>query len=162
MIRPATIQDLEQLVEIYNQAIAAGNQTAHTEPVDIESRWEWFYGHTAEGQLLLVYLKNDSVLGYLTLSAHRPGREAFGHTREVSIYIHPSSIGQGIGAGLLKHTLSLCPSMEIDTLIAIILANNQASISFFKHHHFSEWGRLPEAAMINGKRVDHVYLGLKV
>lgn len=162
MIRPATIEDLEQLVDIYNQAIAVENQTAHTAPVDIESRWAWFYEHTADGQLLLAYMNEGAVLGYLTLSAHRPGRQALQHTKEVSIYLRKEFQNQGIGTALLEQAFFHCTSMGVDTLIAIILASNETSISFFKKHQFTEWGRLPHAAMIEGKRVDHVYLGLKV
>ncbi len=45
-IRTATFEDLEEIVEIYNQAIAAGQKTADIIPVTTEDREKWFKDHT--------------------------------------------------------------------------------------------------------------------
>ncbi|MCF7807339.1 MAG: GNAT family N-acetyltransferase [Candidatus Marinimicrobia bacterium] len=162
MIRKVIKDDFGQLVEIYNQAILKGHQTAHLNPVTIDSRKQWFLDHAAKRQLLLAYLEGKTILGYLSLSAYRNGREALQGTKEVSIYIRQDSQNQGIASALFKHTLALCPSMGIEALIAIILASNQSSISFFKKHQFEEWGRLLDIAKVAGHKIDHVYLGRQV
>ena len=44
-IRIAEPEDLEAIVDIYNQAIAVGQKTADTTAVSTESREDWFHNH---------------------------------------------------------------------------------------------------------------------
>ncbi|MEA3332047.1 MAG: hypothetical protein U9Q58_00415 [Pseudomonadota bacterium] len=87
-IRVATHDDLEEIVEIYNQAIAVGGKTADITPFTSTSRKPWFNEHTPDKYPILVAEKDKSIVGYLSLSAYRPGRMALQHTAEVSYFIH--------------------------------------------------------------------------
>jgi L-amino acid N-acyltransferase YncA len=49
MIRRIIPGDIEPIIEIYNQAIEAGFQTAFTEPIQWQDRIEWFNGHLHAG-----------------------------------------------------------------------------------------------------------------
>jgi L-amino acid N-acyltransferase YncA len=55
MIRVAKIEDLENMVEIYNQAIDAKFQTAFTEKYRPEDKTNWFYEHPEDRYPLFVY-----------------------------------------------------------------------------------------------------------
>jgi hypothetical protein len=87
-IRVAELEDLETVVEIYNQAIAAGEKTADITPFSLDDRKSWFSGHAPDKYPILVAEEDGSVVGYLTVSAYRPGRMAVRHTAEVSFFIH--------------------------------------------------------------------------
>ncbi len=161
-IRTARKEDLPGLVEIYNQAVAAGQKTADTIPVTVEGRRTWFEAHPPEKYPVLVYEDGDSILGYLEISAYRPGRMAVQHTAEASVYIHFSHHRKGIASALVRYAVGFCPALRIKTLIAIVLESNQASISQLEKFGFERWGFLPGIAEFEGKEVGHIYFGLRI
>ena len=56
--RNASINDLSEIVAIYNATIPGRMVTADLEPVTIESRKEWFEKHNAQTRPLWVAEKN--------------------------------------------------------------------------------------------------------
>jgi len=159
LIRTAEFTDLGAIVEIYNQAIRAGQCTADTEVFSIAQRLDWFNAHTPDKYPLLLAIKNEKVIGYLTISAYREGRSAFLRTAEVSYYIHFQHHRQGVASQLMQRAIGLCPSLKITTLIAMLLGSNNGSIGLLKKFGFEEWGRMPKIAEFKDKRVDHLFFG---
>ena len=161
-MRTARRDDLAALVEIYNQAVRTGCQTAHTTPFTVEDRLQWFEDHPPEKYPIIITETEDGILGYLSLSAYRPGRMALRHTAEVSTYVDSAHHRQGVGSVLLRYALDMCPSLDIKTLVAILLGNNRASIALLKKFGFQQWGWIPRAADFDGEEVDHVYYGKRI
>jgi L-amino acid N-acyltransferase YncA len=161
-IRTAKLEDLEMMVEIYNQAIAAGKRTADITPVTTNDRVKWFEEHMPERYPILAAEKGGSIVGYLTISAYRPGRMALRHTAEVSYYIHFKHHHQGIASGLLQEAINISPSLQVRTLLAIVIESNQTSIRVLEKYGFERWGYLPRVAEFDGDEVGHLYYGLRV
>jgi L-amino acid N-acyltransferase YncA len=161
-IRTANNADLLAIVEIYNQAVIAGQKTADISPVILEDRKPWFENHTADKHPLFVAEENNLIIGYCTISPYRPGRMALRHTAEVSYYIHFDHHRRGIASQLLKHAIEMCPSLEIKTLFAIVIDSNAASIRFLEKHGFEKWGYMPGVAEFDGIEAGHLYYGLKM
>ena len=161
-IRIAKLEDLEAIVEIYNQSIDAGQKTADINPVSTDDRKQWFDDHPPEKYPILVAEENESIVGYLTISPYRPGRLALRHTAEVSFFIHFDHHRQGIGSGLLQVAIDMCSSLQIKTLFAILIDNNQGSIMFLEKFGFERWGHLPRVAMFGDIEVGHFYYGLRI
>ena len=155
-------KDLEDLVEIYNQSIAAGQITADLTPFTTADRTEWFEGHAPDKHPILVAEKEKMIVGYLTLSEYRSGRNALRHTAEVSYFIHFGYHRQGIASSLLRHAIEICPSLKIKTLFAILLDGNQGSIKLLRKFGFEKWGHLPRVAEFDGVEVGHLYYGLRI
>ncbi len=86
-IKIAELEDLEAIVEIYNQAIAAGEKTADITLFSLDDRKSWFSGHTPDKYPILVAEEAGSVVGYLTVSAYRPGRMVLRYTAEISNFV---------------------------------------------------------------------------
>jgi len=162
LIRTAELRDLGAIVEIYNQAICAGQCTADTEIFTVADRLDWFKVHTPDKYPLLVATQNEKVIGYLTISAYREGRPAFLRTAEVSYYIHFQHHRQGVASQLMQRAIELCPSLKITTLIAMLLGSNNGSIGLLKKFSFEEWGRMPKIAEFKDKRVDHLFFGRRI
>lgn len=161
-IRLAEKRDLEALVEIYNQAIVTGEKTADTSPYSVDDRLGWFNGHSPAKHPILVAVNDETVQGYLTISAHRPGRQALRHTAEVSFYIHFDYHRQGVASKLLNHAIKVCPELKVKTLFAILLETNLASIGLLQKFGFEKWGYLPRVAEINGIETGQFYYGRRV
>lgn len=161
-IRIAKLEDLEAIAEIYNQAIAAGEKTADITPVTTDDRKKWFEGHTPNKYPILVAEKGESIVGYLTISAYRPGRMALRHTAEVSYFIHFEQHHQGIASRLLQYAIDRCPSFQIKTLFAVVIDSNQGSINLLEKYGFEKWGHMPRVAEFDGNEVGHLYYGLRI
>ena len=161
-IRPVEREDLNELVAIYNQAITEGQKTADLVPVSERDRLPWFESHVDRRYPILVATGGGAVVGYLTLSPYRPGRQALRHTAEVSYYVHSDCFRQGIASALMRHAISACPSLQIKTLFAILLETNHGSIKLLEGFGFEVWGRLPRVADFDGVEVGHLYYGKRV
>ena len=160
--RMAELKDLEALVEIYNQSIAAGQKTADLTPFTTVDRMEWFEGHSPDKYPILVTEKEKKIVGYLTISEYRSGRNALRHTAEVSFFIHFGYHRQGIASSLLNHAIEICPTLKIKTLFAILLDGNQGSVNLLKKFGFEKWGHMPHVAEFDGVEVGHLYYGLRI
>ena len=161
-IRFATLADLSRIVEIYNQAIAAGNATGDTVPFTVESRRAWFESHSQEAYPLYVHLDEaGKVTGFLYLSPYRD-RPAMRRTAEISYYVDYAHHHQGIGAALMDHALADCPRLGIQVLVAILLDCNQPSLKLLEKSGFEKWGYLPEVADLSGRLCGHLYYGRKM
>jgi L-amino acid N-acyltransferase YncA len=161
-IRIAKLEDLEAIVEIYNQAVAAGRKTADITPVSINDRKIWFQAHHPDKYPILVAEKGNMIIGYLSISPYRPGRMALRHTAEVSYYVHFEHHRQGTASNLLKHAISMCPSLQIKTLFAILIDTNLVSIRLMEKYGFEKWGHMPRVAEFDGVEAGHFYYGLRI
>jgi phosphinothricin acetyltransferase len=161
-IRIAKFEDLVAIVDIYNQAIAVGQKTADTKPVTIVDRKQWFKDHGAEKYPILVAEDGDVIIGYLSVSAYRPGRHALRYTAEVSYYVHFEHHRKGVASNLLQYVVGMCPSLQIKTLFAILMDSNQGSIKLLEKYGFEKWGHMPRVAEFDKIEVGHLYYGLRI
>jgi len=161
-IRIAKWKDIESLAEIYNQAVGLGQKTADLKPVTVNSRRQWFENHKPAKYPILVAECNNIVIGYATISAYRPGRQALRFTAEISCYVHCDYHRQGVGSNLLQYAIDICPSLQIKTLFAILIDSNTASIRLLEKYSFKKWGHMPQVAEFDGVEVGHLYYGLKI
>jgi len=163
MIRKFEEKDIEAVNEIYNQAIAAGFN-AHSKPISLQQRKQWFQQKDQIRYPSYVYLKNEigneKVVAWLYFSKYRSGREVLSKTAEVSYYVHNNFKGIGIGSALLKYSIQIAPTLQFKHLVAILLSNNRPSINLLKKFGFEEWGRMPKIAQLSmGIFADHLYYG---
>jgi phosphinothricin acetyltransferase len=98
----------------------------------------WFSCHASDKYPILVAENNESIVGYLTISAYRPGRMTLRHTAEVSYFIHFEHHSKGIASRLLQHAIDMCPSIQIKTLFAILVDSNQISIRLLEKYGFEK------------------------
>ena len=149
-------------MEIYNQAITAGQKTADTTPVTIDDRKKWFGDHTPDNYPILAAEDGNVIVGYLTISAYRPGRMALRYTAEVSCFVHFEHHRQGIASNLLQHAIGMCPSLQIKTLFAILFDSNRGSVRLLEKYGFEKWGHMPRVAEFDGVEFGHLYYGLRI
>ncbi len=163
-IRTATQNDLEQIVAIYNQAVADGNCTADTEAVTVAGRREWFNAHFPEKYPIYV-MEADSdsgVIAWCSLSAHRRGRKALQNVAEISYYVDRTHRAGGIGQKLIRHALKEAAGLGLHNLFAILLDSNQISVALLEKNGFTRWGHLPEIAEFPDRICGQYIYGRKV
>lgn len=160
-VRVASAGDLPAIVRIYNQAVAE-QATADIEPVSLEDRRAWLDAHPEASHPVLVAEQGGRILGFASLSPHRPGRGAVRHTAEVSYYVDVAERGRGVASTLLQSCLARCGALGIEVLFAIVLDDNAASLALLDGCGFERWGHLPGVARFGEREVGHVYMGRRV
>jgi phosphinothricin acetyltransferase len=159
VVRIAQASDLPAINAIYNQAVAGRFLTGDLEPVGARRRRQWFKEHDPERHPVYVYEKDGQVLGWLSISAYRPGRGALQDTAELSYYVDNTHQGEGIGSRLMDHAIRESLRMKKRVLFAIVIAGNQASLGLLKKFGFEQWGVLHEVIAAHGEVRDQVVLG---
>lgn len=158
--RPAEPADLEAIVEIHNQAVDSA-ATGRLDRLTVEGRREWLRERARDRPILVADL-DGKVVGWSEIGDYRPGRRGLRHTAEISYFVHSDHRRKGVASALVRRCIDLCPSLGVRTLLAIVLDDNLATAGLLGKLGFEEWGRMPGAADIEGREIDHVYYGRRV
>jgi L-amino acid N-acyltransferase YncA len=139
--------------------------TADVEPVSVETREQWFNGHSSHARPLWVIEGQGDfsrgIDGWLSLQDFY-GRPAYNSTAEVSVYIAPAAQRRGYGRELLTRAVDRAPELGLATLLAFIFGHNTPSLALFRALGFETWGHLPGIAMLDGVARDLAILGRRV
>ena len=160
--RLAQLDDLPQIVAIYNSTVASRDVTADLQPVSVESRLAWFDAHQPQRRPLWVIEEDGAVLAWLSYSDYYP-RAAYERSAELSIYVHAAHRRCGLGRELLAAALEHAPQIGVDTLLGLIFAHNRPSLELFEGAFgFQRWGYLPAVTRLDGIDRDVVIVGRKL
>ena len=159
--RNAILNDLPEIVAIYNSTVASRLVTADTEPVSVESKREWFLQHQPATRPLWVIEEDEKMLGWAGFNNFY-GRPAYNGTAELSIYLHSEARGKGLGKQVLQYCIEQAPSLNIHTILGFIFSHNKPSIVLFEQAGFAEWGMLKEVALMDDKKYSLSIYGLKI
>jgi phosphinothricin acetyltransferase len=157
--RLALSKDLNAIANILNQAILKGNESGRLLTVSVQELENWFLEHSPSCYPIWVAEERGEVVGWLSLGAYRPGREALRRTAEISYYVDQRKQRQGIGSTLVEKALRICPQLGIKVLIAFLLEDNSRSVALLRKYGFDQWGLFPQAADISGKLLGQLCYG---
>jgi len=155
-IRPATAEDLPAINAIYNHYVVHSTSTFQVELEPEERRRAWFAGRGA-GHPVVVAEKQGKVVGWASLSPYHH-RCAYSGTVEDSIYVDPEQRGRKIGTALLEELVELAGKAGHHSVIAVIAADQPASIDLHAKAAFKEVGRLRQAGWKLEQWVDVVLM----
>ncbi len=161
-IRFATINDLPQIVNIYNQAINSNIATGDIEEFTVAKRTNWFQKFDTKHYPIYIAEYKNTAIGYATLSAYRPGRKAMNTVAEISFYIDYKYHYLGVGTTLIQHCIDDCPRIKKKSLIAVLLDINKTSIKLLKKFNFKEWGHFPNIIHLKNQQCGQFVYGLHV
>lgn len=162
LIRNSIEKDFVEILKIYNQVVDEKFATADTEQVSIESRKDWFTQHSPETYPIYVAEENDEIIGWCSLSPHRPGRKALRTVAEISYYIHKNFRRKGVASSLISYTINSAKELGFENLISILLDANKTSIYILEKFGFEKWGHLPDIAEIDGVICGQFIYGRKI
>lgn len=158
-IRPATHADLEAINRIYNHEVRTGVATWDEQPWPATLREAWFADRDPATEPVLVAVRAGSVVGFGYLSQYR-ARSGYRFTREDTLYIDPAHQRHGVGRALLAALIAAAREAGMHTLVAVIEAENVASIELHAHAGFTVAGRKREAGFKFARWLDVVELQL--
>lgn len=144
-IRPATPEDLPAMLDIYNESVVNSTATFDLQPQTLEERAAWFEQFNSRYPLL-VAVHEGIVAGYCGLTRFR-SKAAYDRTAELSIYLHKSKRGAGIGARLMEEIIRLAALNGFHVLIGAITGGNEPSVRLHRRFGFTEAGVLREVGI---------------
>lgn len=135
-IRPATIDDLPRLTEIYNHYVVHTAITFDLDPVKVDERRSWFAQFAETGPHRLLVAEEDGVtVGYAGTHQFR-ARRAYDTTVETTIYCAPEATGRGVGAALYTELFEALRGEDVRMAVAAMTLPNAASAALHKRFGF--------------------------
>ncbi len=158
IIRSANFGDCEAINAIYNFYVLHSTTTYQTEPETLESRERWFAAHGPRYPVIVAE-RDGGIIGWGCLNQWR-NRGAYDNTVENSVYVADGQRGRGVGSAILAELIRLAREIGHHTIVAVIDADQIASIRLHGRHGFAEVGRLKELGFKFGRWLDVVYMQL--
>jgi len=158
-VRAATIEDLDSITRIYNEAILNTVATFDTEPKMVEEQRAWFESHRANHPIMVAEL-DGAVVGWASLSQWSD-RCAYADTAEISLYVKEGFQAKGIGHRLLEAVTQRGQDVGLHTVIARIVEGNETSVRLHESVGFRHIGVMREVGSKFGRLLD-VYLMQKI
>ncbi len=148
IIRPAKLEDLPRLTEIYNHYVVTRPITFDLEPYTVEKRKPWFEQFANTGRYRLLVAEADGlVIGYAGTTRFRP-KPAYDTTVETTIYLSSESAGKGVGSRLYAALFAALANEDIHRLVAGYAIPNPASQALHERFGFQLVGIFRE----NGRK----------
>ena len=157
-IRLANIDDVPFINAIYNHYVDNSTSTYQVAREPDEVRLEVFKART-HLHPVTVAVHDDQIVGWGALSRHRP-REGYDRTVENSVYLRPDMTRKGIGTLLMRDLIARGKALGHHTIIAVISADQTASVELHKTLGFKEVGYISQAGYKFDTWLDIVYMQL--
>lgn len=154
-MRYATENDVQQMLDIYNEIILNTTAVFQYDQHTLEQRKDWFAQKQKENFPVFVAEENNEVVGFSTFGQFR-NWQAYKYSVENSVYVKADCRGKGIGKLLLPPLIDAAKQMQLHTIIAGIVADNEASLALHKQFGFIEVAHFKEV----GYKFNH-WLDLK-
>ncbi len=151
-IRRASIEDLQAITDIYNEAILTTTATFDTEPKKISERQQWFESH-GDRHPVLVAVVDGNVAGWASLSQWSE-RRAYDATAETTFYVRAEYHGRGIGRRLKSAIIEEARRLGFHSLIARVAQDSNASLHLNQEFGFQMVGTLREVGRKFGRLLD--------
>jgi len=159
IVRTATENDIQPMLDIYNEVIKNSTAVFQYDPHTLEMRKEWFAKKQEENFPVFIAEENNVIVGFSTFGQFR-NWQAYKYSVENSVYVKADQRGKGIGKLLLKPLIDAAKELELHTIIAGIVADNEASIALHKQFGFVEVAHFKEVGYKFNRWLDLKFLQL--
>jgi phosphinothricin acetyltransferase len=157
-LRSSRSDDITAVQEIYEHYVLTNTATFEEVPPDCAEMLRRRSVIVDHGLPYLVAEQDGRVLGYAYAALFR-SRSAYRYTVEDSIYVHPESIGQGVGHRLLAGLIQRCQELGFQQMVAVIGdSENIASVRLHQRLGFAPAGTLKSVGFKFGRWIDAVYM----
>ena len=150
MIRAAAEEDLQAILDIYNEAIIHSTAVYDYKPHTLQDRKQWFADKQAAGDPVLVYESEGMVVGFAAFGQFRAW-PAYKYCVEHSIYVGEAGKRKGVGSALLQELIGIATEREYATMVAGIDETNLGSIRLHEKYGFRHAGTIEKAGYKFGR-----------
>jgi L-amino acid N-acyltransferase YncA len=152
VIRFANLEDIEQILSIYNEGISDRIATLETTIKDMNYMTDWFNKHT-DRYKIVVSEHNGEVLGYASLNSYSQ-RDVYRGVADLSIYIKREFRGKGIGGKLLTEIETQAKENDFHKIVLFTFPFNELGQGLYRKKGYREVGVFHNQGMLDGEYVD--------
>lgn len=159
-IRTAKIEDLKEILDIYNYEVENGISTLDLHKKTYDEQKIWFDAHNKENHPLIVAEDNRKILGYASLSPYRD-KEAYKTTVELSVYVSLNYRKIGVATALMSEIIRYAKKDNNTlTVVSVITSGNAASCALHEKFGFTFGGTVRRVGKKFGRflDIDNYYL----
>ena len=157
-VRPATVDDLPAVREIYNHYVATTTCTFQLEPETLAERERWF--HDRDQRHAVTVAESDGVVAAWASLSPWKSRCAYEHSAEVSVYVRHDRRRMGLGRALLRDLIARARSSRMHTLIAGVCTEHPGSIALHESEGFERAALFRQVGRKFDRWLDVAYLQL--
>lgn len=157
-LRPANLDDLPAINDIYNHYVRHSTCTYQEAEETPASRRAWFERH-GPAHPVIVAVADGQVVGWGSLSPYH-ARSAYRFTAENSVYVRHDSLRCGIGTALLTELINHARRLGYHSIIAGIDSNQPGSIAAHQRIGFIHAGVIRQVGFKFGRWLDVCYMQL--
>ena len=158
-IRPYQTEDTQAILDIINYNILHSTALYDYNIRTYEQQKAILDDKLAKKFPVIVAEADGQVVGFGMYSEFR-FREAYKFTVEHSVYVANDYHGKGIGNLLLAELIALAKAQKLHTMIAVIDAENQGSVSFHEKFGFKTVGIIKESGYKFNRWLHSVFMQL--
>jgi phosphinothricin acetyltransferase len=153
-VRPATVDDLAAINDIYNHYVLESHVTFDLEPMAMTARRVWFSHYSDTGpHRLFVGEEDGRLIGFASSSPFK-SRPGYATSVETSIYLEPEAVGKGAGARLYEKLFDAIEGEDLHRAYAGIALPNPASVGLHERFGFKRVALFTEPGRKFGKYWD--------
>jgi len=141
-IRPATNDDVDAIVGIYNWAVNQTFATIDSEALSKEEAAAWWEQHGRRSKLI-VATDDSGVIGWARLF---PWKQRGIDVVEDLVYVDPVHHGRGIGRALLTELIAQAKGLGYKTIVATVATDNRSGLQLHSKLGFETVGTIRNAA----------------
>lgn len=159
-IRPATAQDIPEILEIYTHHVLNGVATFEYEPPSEAEMASRQAKVLSAGMPYIIAVQEDKILGYAYAGKHHD-RIGYAHSVDDSIWLSPGATGRGVGKALLHELIEQCTKGGWRQMISVIAdpeGAGAASVSIHKKAGFRLVGVFDEVGWKKERWIDVAHL----
>lgn len=157
-IRPAAIDDLPEILAIYNDVIATSTAVFSLEPTTLEERRRWFDARTGAGYPVLVADVDGAVGGFASFGEFRGAWHGYRYSVEHSVHVAASHRGRGLGSQLTAALFAPAAAMGKHVMVGGIDAANEVSLRMHERLGFERVAHFREVGHKFGRWLDLVFV----
>jgi L-amino acid N-acyltransferase len=155
-IRPATLNDLPAIRDIYNHYVLTSTCTFQLEPDTEAERLAWFQERSPLHPVTVAEVSGE-VLGWASLSPWNK-RAAYARSVEASVYVRADCQRRGVGRALLGDLVERARALGHHVVIGGACTEHPASISLQERLGFEPVACFREVGHKFGRWLDVAYL----
>ena len=158
-IRPATVDDLPGILDIYNDAILHTTAVYQYRPHTLAMRTAWYMEKVAEGFPVFVAVSDAQIVGFSALGHFRRA-PAYHYAVENTVYVATNHRRRGIGRAVMEPVIEAARRLDKHAILAGVDATNTASLALHLALGFVEVAHFKQVGYKFGQWLDLKFLEL--